>query len=89
MGGKLEKERHQAELWKHLGIVLKPHVATAFNFREFSGIAAFTERIFQGDFSNCALGQKKQGTYTKPRSVMYCVDEVMTCLYLINYFGLL
>ena len=69
MGGKLEKERHQAELWKHLGIVLKPHVATAFNFREFSGIAAFTERIFQGDFSNCALGQKKQGTQ-KTMSVM-------------------
>ena len=65
MGGPLDKEKHQDALWRHLGVVLKPHVATAFNFKEFSGIAAFVERIFFRDFSHCAGGMQKQGTREK------------------------
>jgi hypothetical protein len=33
LGGHLTQE-HQQQLWAYLGIVLKPHIVTAFNYRQ-------------------------------------------------------
>jgi len=33
-----------------LGVVLRAHISTSFNYRQFSGIAALAERVFAVDF---------------------------------------
>lgn len=50
MGGGLSKDQ-QKRLWRYLGIILKSHIVTSFTYRQFSGIAAFVERIFAPEFT--------------------------------------
>ncbi|XP_040576743.1 uncharacterized protein [Lepeophtheirus salmonis] len=49
-GGILGEEL-QSHLWTTLGVTIKPHLVSTFNFKQFSGIAALAERMFSSEFS--------------------------------------
>lgn len=59
MGGKLSPSQ-QDRIWESLGIVLKPHVVTAFEYNEFAGIAAFVERMLGPEFSSMSDSSKSE-----------------------------
>ena len=64
MGGPLSTEQ-QKRLWNFLGIVLKAHIVTSFNFKEFSGIAAFVERVFACEFDVSAAAANRAADYNR------------------------
>lgn len=39
------------QVWNQLGITIKAHINTVFNYKQFCGIAAMTERLFCQQFS--------------------------------------
>ena len=39
-----------SNIWSMLGVEIAPHIENKFNYSQFSGIAAFTERIFCWEF---------------------------------------
>ena len=49
MGGSISPEL-TAVIWASLGVEIAPHIENKFNFPQFSGIAAFCERIYCWQF---------------------------------------
>ena len=56
LGGRLTKEQ-QSRLWDYLGIVLKPHIVTAFNYKQV--ISQLGARFFRHP---CSQSLKRQST---------------------------
>ena len=49
MGGDVGPEL-VGKIWSSIGVTIAPHIENKFNYKQFSGIAAYTERIFCWDF---------------------------------------
>merc|ERR1711879_689280 len=49
MGGVVGPEL-VGKIWSSIGVTIAPHIENKFNYKQFSGIAAYTERIFCWDF---------------------------------------
>ena len=49
MGG-LVKSDLVSKIWSIIGVEIAPHIENKFNYSQFSGIAAFTERIYCWEF---------------------------------------
>ena len=49
MGGVVSPEL-VTRIWASIGVTIAPHIENKFSFKQFSGIAAYTERIFCWDF---------------------------------------
>ena len=49
MGGPLSPEL-VTSIWSSVGVTIAPHIENKFSYKQFSGIAAYTERIFCWDF---------------------------------------
>ena len=39
-----------AKIWECVGVEIAPHIENKFNYKQFAGIAAITERIFCWNF---------------------------------------
>ncbi len=50
LGAVLSTEQ-QRRLWSSLGITLRQHIQTSFDYRQFAGVAAFSERIFAAELT--------------------------------------
>ena len=62
MGGQVTSEL-ETKIWASVGVEIAPHIENKFNYSQFSGIAAFTERIYCWDF--CKGGEKAGPTAPK------------------------
>ena len=49
MGGVVSPEL-VTRIWASIGVTIAPHIENKFSYKQFSGIAAYTERIFCWDF---------------------------------------
>ena len=49
MGGVVSPEL-VTRIWASIGVTIAPHIENKFRYKQFSGIAAYTERIFCWDF---------------------------------------
>ena len=49
MGGHVSTDL-STRIWSSVGVEIAPHIENKFNYSQFSGIAAFTERIFCWEF---------------------------------------
>ena len=66
MGGRLSPEL-VSDIWASIGVTIAPHIENKFNYKEFSGIAAFTERIFWDKFCK---GDKAGPSVPKVRKIL-------------------
>ena len=88
MGGPLSPEL-VTSIWSSVGVTIAPHIENKFSYKEFSGIAAFSERIFWDKF--CAGDQAGPSTakVIKPYllTILTSADSLRSRqLILTNYF---
>ena len=50
MGG-VVSPRLTSTIWQTVGVEIAPHIENKFNYREFAGLAAFTERIYCWEYT--------------------------------------
>jgi hypothetical protein len=75
MGSALSQEQKRW-LWKQLGIVLKSHIYTVFNYKQFCGIAAMTERLLCKEFSTS--GSKSSSSESKSEIEVADFDRILS-----------
>lgn len=63
-------EEFRDEIWKHLGIVLKAHILTNFNYKQFCGVAAMVERLMCKKFATA----KSDSTNAESKSEIEVAD---------------
>ena len=61
MGGQVTTDLAQ-KIWESIGVEIAPHIENKFNYKQFAGVAAFTERIFCWNFCS---GEKAGPTSPK------------------------
>jgi hypothetical protein len=67
MGGSVTADL-ATKIWASVGVEIAPHIENKFNYKQFAGIAAITERIFCWNFSK---GEKAGPTAPKVNVVIY------------------
>ena len=67
MGGSVTADL-ASKIWASVGVEIAPHIENKFNYKQFAGIAAITERIFCWNFSK---GEKAGPTAPKVNVVIY------------------
>ena len=84
MGGSVTVDL-ASKIWASVGVEIAPHIENKFNYKQFAGIAAITERIFCWNFSK---GEKAGPTAPKVNVVIYgfVSSFVVVSILLVSYY---